>query len=198
MVAGGADLGGGGADHDVTAVAALPDLDLGLLEDLGSLDILQQGTVALLVVLLDGGDQTELACQLIEALLFGGLGEAGIHVGPLVVLALGGGEQVLGGIADAAQLLEPQLGVLLLVVGGLQEQGRDLLVALLLCLGSKVGILVAGLGLTSESGHQVLLGLGACVLVAHNKLLHHMEIQGVLPRNHHTHFSQKSQRLRIS
>ena len=49
MIAGGAQLGSLGADHDVTAVAALPDLDLGLLKDLSSLDVLQQSAVTLLV-----------------------------------------------------------------------------------------------------------------------------------------------------
>lgn len=51
---GGANLGGSGAYHDVTAVAALPHLDLTLFEDLRSLHIVQQGAVALLVALLNG------------------------------------------------------------------------------------------------------------------------------------------------
>ena len=62
--AGGAQLGCLGADDQVTAVTALPDLDLALGEDLLGLDIVQQCAVALLVVLLDGGNQTELGGQL--------------------------------------------------------------------------------------------------------------------------------------
>ena len=59
MVAGRADLRRFLTDHNVTAVAALPHLDLALGEDLRHLHIVQQGTVALLVVLFNGGDQAE-------------------------------------------------------------------------------------------------------------------------------------------
>ena len=59
MVAGGADLRGLLAHDDVTAVAALPYLDLTLGKDLRHLHIVQQGTVALLMVLFNGGDQAE-------------------------------------------------------------------------------------------------------------------------------------------
>ena len=74
------------------------------------------------------------------------------------MLALGGGHQVLGGGADAAQLLEPQLGVLLLVVGGLLEERGDLLKPVLADLARVVGVLVPGLALTAESFQQVDLG----------------------------------------
>ena len=168
MIAGGADLGSGGANHDVATVAAFPNLDLALLEDLSSLHILQQGAVALLVVLLNGSHQTELSSQFVEALCFGSLGKAVVHIRPLVVLALSGMEQILGGVADAAQLLEPHLGMLLLVVSGLQEQRGDLLVTFLLGLGSKVGILISGHGFAGKGSLQVLLGLGTCVLVSHD------------------------------
>ena len=63
MVAGGADLGSLCADDDMPAVAALPDLDLALRENFSRLDIVQQGAIALLVVLLDCGDQAELAAR---------------------------------------------------------------------------------------------------------------------------------------
>ena len=56
MVAGRADLRRFLTDHNVTAVAALPHLDLALGEDLRHLHIVQQGTVALLVMLFNGGD----------------------------------------------------------------------------------------------------------------------------------------------
>ena len=69
------------------------------------------------------------------------------------------------------QLLKPHLGVFLLIVRGLQEQGRNLLVAVLLGFGCKVGVLVSGLGLPCESSFQVLFGLSACVFVCHNVFL---------------------------
>ena len=69
MLAGGAQLGCLGANNDMAAVTALPDLDLALLKDLSSFNVIQQSAVTLLVVLLDSGDQTELAGQFIEAIL---------------------------------------------------------------------------------------------------------------------------------
>ena len=127
MVAGGANLRGLLAYDDVTAVAALPHLDLALGEDLRHLHIVQQGTVALLVVLFNGGDQAETLRQLMETFLIGSFGKAVVHIRPLVVLALSGGEKVFGGVANAVQLFEPQLGVFLLIISGFEEQCRDLL-----------------------------------------------------------------------
>ena len=124
---------------------------------------MQQGAVALLVVLLDGGHQTEAVGQLGKAFGLGGLGEVLVHVRPFVVLALGGGLQILGGVADALQLLEPELGVLLFVLRCFEEQGRDLLVALLPGLGGEESVFVAGLGFAGEGRQQILLGLSTCV-----------------------------------
>ena len=147
MVAYRADFGSLGAHNDMSAVAALPHLHLALGEDLLRLHIVQQCAVTLLVVLFDGGHATELGGQLMETLRLGGFGEAFVHVGPLVVFTVSGGCEVLGGAADAVQLLEPQLGMLLLVFGGLQEKGGNLLKTLLLGLGGEVGVLVPAYGL---------------------------------------------------
>ena len=163
MVTGRANLRGLLADHDMPAVAALPYLDLALGKDLRHLHIVQQGTVALLVVLFNGGYQAETLGQLMEALLVGGFGEAVVHIRPLVVLALSGGEKVFGGVTNAIQFFEPQLGVFLLIISGFEEQRRDLLVAFLLGLGCKIGVLVARLGLTGKGSHQVFFGLSPCV-----------------------------------
>ena len=51
--------------------------------------------------------------------------------------------------------------MLLLVVGRLLEDGRNLLVAILASLGGEIGVLVACLALTCESLLQVLLSLGS-------------------------------------
>src|SRR5699024_3614043 len=92
---------------------------------LGLLNVLEQGQIALLMELLDGGDALKLLSELLKALLVGGLGKARVHVRPLVVLALGGELQVFGRGADlaAVQGLVPKLGVLLLVGGSLSEHG---------------------------------------------------------------------------
>ena len=113
---------------------------------------------------LDLSDHAEAGCQLREALCLGCFGKACIHVRPLVVLALCGRCEVLGRATDAGQLLEPQLGVLLLVVRRFEEQRRDLLVALLLCNGGKVGVLVARLRLARKGGLQVLFSLRSGIL----------------------------------
>ena len=76
----------------------------------------------------------------------------------LLVLARGGHLQAgqrVGDLAVLHQEFEPNFGVLFLIVGGLGEDGADLLVAFLLGLGCKVGVLVAGLALTCESLPQV-------------------------------------------
>ena len=131
MVAGGANLWSFLTDHNVTAVAALPYLDLTLGKDLCHLHIVQQGTVALLMVLLNGGYQAETLGQLMKAFLIGSFGKAIVHIRPLVVLTLSGGEKVFCGVANAVQFFEPQLGVFLLIISGFEEQCRDLLVAFL-------------------------------------------------------------------
>lgn len=62
-----------------------------------------------------------------ETFLIGCFGKAVVHIRPLVVLALSGGEKVFCGVANAVQLFEPQLGVFLLIISGFEEQCRDLL-----------------------------------------------------------------------
>ena len=124
---------------------------------------MQQDTVALLVVLFNGGDQAETLGQLMETFLIGCFGKAVVHIRPLVVLVFSGGEKIFGSVANAVQLFEPQLGVFLLIISGFEEQRRDLLVAFLLGLGCKIGVLVACLGLTGKGSHQVFFGLSSCV-----------------------------------
>ena len=60
---------------------------------------------------------------------------------------------------------EPQLGVFLLVLSGLQEEGGNLLVAVLLGHGGVIGVFVAGHRLTGKGGLKVLLSVGAGVFV---------------------------------
>ena len=76
--------------------------------------------------------------------------------------------QVVRRAAQLAQLLEPELGVLLLVLGGLEEERADLLKALFLGGGSKIGVFIARLGFARKGLPEVLFGLGARVLVCHN------------------------------
>ena len=126
---------------------------------------MQQRAVALLMVLFDRADKTEFLRKLAEALFLGGFGEALVHIRPLVVFALGGVQKILRRIADAVELLEPELRMLLFVVRGFQEESGDLLIALLLCFAGEKRILVAGFRFPGECGAEVLLGLCPGILV---------------------------------
>ena len=117
--------------------------------------------------LFNGADRTELRGEFGEAFLFGGLGEAFVHVRPFEVFAFGGGLEVGGRVADAFKVLEPDLGVLTFVHGRFHEELGDLLIAFLAGNAGKVVVLVAGLGFAGKSGPEVLFGLGSSKLVRH-------------------------------
>ena len=163
-----ADFRGLRAYDDVSAVAAFPDLDFALFEDFCCFDVLEECTVAFFMRFFDGGDHAELLGEGGEAFGFGGLGEAFVHVRPFVVFTVCGSLQVLCGVADAFEFLEPHLGVFLFVVGGFQEQCGDLFKAVFFGAACEVGVLVACLGFAGECGLQVLFGLSASVFVCHN------------------------------
>ena len=95
MIADWADLRSLLADHDVTAVRALPDHVPVTREDNIVLNVFQKLPVTLLMSLLYRADLLEQECDLVESLLPGGLGEPRVHVSPLVVLAGGGIGKVL-------------------------------------------------------------------------------------------------------
>ena len=114
------------------------------------------------MLLLNFGNALEQIGDVVKALFPGGLGETGVHVGPLVVLAGGGVLQVVHRVANAPmEELKPHFGVLFLVVGCLLKDGGNLHIAVLLGLGSVVGVLVPRLGFPGKSGHQIGLGLRA-------------------------------------
>ena len=161
MVAGGAHLRSGRAYDDMAAVGALPDGVAVLREHLLVKDVLEKSAVALLVVLLDGAHQFELLRDLVESLLAGLLRHPGVHVGPLEVLSVGRVVEVGDGAGHGAavEVLEPYLGVLLLVGGGLLEEGGYLYESVLLGLGSVVSVFVAGHGLACERLLEVAFGL---------------------------------------
>ena len=98
--------------------------------------------------------------QFVKALLLGRFGKTCVHIGPLVIFALGGVQQVGSGIGDgvAVQGLEPQLGMFLLIGSRLLKDLGNLHIAVLAGLGSVESVLVAGLALAGKSSHQVLFG----------------------------------------
>ncbi len=162
MSAYGANIGSLYAQYHVAAVTAFPKGYAALLENFLGFNIVEKLAIALLVGLLNSCNAAELSCQLQEAFLFGIGCHAVIHVGPLIVFALGCVEEVLCGVAQLTQSLEPKLCVLFLVFSGLQEDLCDLLEAGLLCDGCEIGIFIAGHGFACECFPKILLGLAAC------------------------------------
>ena len=104
----GADVGRGGANDDMTAVAALPDLNAGFFEDFLRLDVFQKRAVTFFVVLFDSGDATELFSEFGKAFLFSLARHTGIHVSPLEIFTFGGVHEIFSGIAEFAERLEPK------------------------------------------------------------------------------------------
>ena len=161
VAADGAHFGGLVADHKVTANAAFPHVLTGLFEDLVHFDVLQELEVTFFVGAFDVADRTETRGEFGEAFGFRFFGERLVHIGPFVVFAFGGGLEVLGRVADAAQGLEPEAGVFLFVAGGLQEDFRELFVPFALRDFGEVRVLVASLRFAREGGLQVRFGLRA-------------------------------------
>ena len=124
--------------YDMTTVAAFPNLDFALLEHFLCLNIAEQSAITLLMTLLDCSYETELCSKLLEAFFFSCLCEAIIHVSPLIVLAIGSSSKVLSSCANTLKFLEPELSVLLLIVGSVLEDGSDLLKTILLCTRSEI------------------------------------------------------------
>ena len=156
-----AHFGGLLAHHDVAAVAALPDHVSILGEHQAALHVGKQFAVAFLMLLFDGPNALEQLGDVFKALFPGFLGKAGVHIRPFIVFALRRRQQVFRRGADAAQELEPDFGVFLFVVRRFQKQAGNLLIAVLLGLGGKIGILVPGLALPRERVAQVLFGFAA-------------------------------------
>ena len=113
--------------------------------------------------LFNGSHPAEPLCQIVEAFVVRILGKPVIHVAPLVILALGSGQEIGGGPVDMAQLLKPDTGVLLLIAGGFQEDLRQLIVAFAAGDLGEISILVAGLALAGKGLGQILGCLGACI-----------------------------------
>ena len=146
MAAGRTDLGGFLANDDVATVGALP-YDVAFLgEDQTFLDVGQELAITRFVLTLNGTDQGKFLGYLVEAFLTCLAGHAVVHVRPLEVLAIGGVFQIVDGVTNRTtiQLLVPQLGVLLLIGSCLLEDAGNLHITVLLCTGSKIGVLVPG------------------------------------------------------
>ena len=59
-----------GANNDVAAVTAFPNLNFALLENLSGFDVLQKGAITLFMMLLDFANHAVFGRQSLEALFF--------------------------------------------------------------------------------------------------------------------------------
>ena len=116
------------------------------------------------MTLFNRGDKAELRGELDEPFFFRRLRESFVHVGPLVILTLGGGEKVRVRLADSVELLEPHLRVLAFVLRRLEEERRNLLVSFLLRDRREIRKLVARARFARERRFKVLLRLRSSVL----------------------------------
>ena len=123
------------------------------------------------VALLGAGERLEPVGDLVEALVAGGLGEAGVHLGVLVGLTGDGRLQVVLGVADRlarcgvtdfGEVLEVAVGVAGLAFGDRAEQHRRVGVALDVGLLGEPQVAAVGLALAGERFGEVLVGLGTC------------------------------------
>ena len=89
------------SDYDMTTVAAFPYLHFALCKYLCHLDVFEKGTITPFVMLLDGAYHAEFCSQLRESLCFRRFCKAIIHVGPLIILTVGGCIKVCRRISDA-------------------------------------------------------------------------------------------------
>jgi len=160
-----------------------PDLAVAL-EEVAVREAAQQLQVAAFVLGLHRRDHLERRGDLRESLLLGDLAEFAVQHVPLLVLALGGSQQVLGRRADgsggvagrdlhvaALEELEETLGVLLLLLRGLGENACDLFVTLLLGLAGEEYVAAAGLALAGKCLQQILFGMRTFDALFHNVVL---------------------------
>ena len=180
----GALLGGLGAVELMAAVHADPAAGHIGNEQLVLAEQPVEGIEAARVAFFDLGNQLQLAGDLREALVPGRSGKGRVELRVLLRLVLRGGLQqgqgIGGGIHREAPLYEnvvrsapaqevrEDLGVLLLLVGGVAEDGGDHGQPIPLRLARGKGVAVSGQTLPGQGPHQVLLGVGVLQVHAYS------------------------------
>ncbi len=135
MLADGANFRSVGANYDMTAVAAGPDLVAVARENEAVFNISQKSLVSFFVMLFNLANHAEFGSDLSEALLLGGLGHFGIHVGPFIMLAGGSIRKIGGSVGNiaAVEIFKPEFCMLFLVGSCLFENGSYLLISVFAC-----------------------------------------------------------------
>ena len=119
--------------------------------------VIQKGAVTGLMRFFNLGHCPEFRRQVREAVGLCVRGKTGVHVGPLIMLAFSGPEQILRCGAQISQLAEPQSSVGHFVVGRILKESGDLFKALCTGLLGEKSVLISHLALPGEGVQQVLL-----------------------------------------
>ena len=145
MGADGADFRRFRADNNVSAVTAFPDFDTAFFEYFGCFHIPEKSPVAFLMVLFNCSDPAEFGSEFRKSFSLCGPRKALVHIRPFIVFAVSGFSEILGSAADSVEFLQPQLGMLLLIVSCFEKQRGNLLEAVFFGPGSEIGVFVSGL-----------------------------------------------------
>ena len=105
-----------GADHDMSAVAAFPNTIAVLGEYKAALDVRDQLAISCFMLFLDRRYHLKEICDVIKTFFSRGLGEIGIHLLPLILLAVCCDLKVVLGFMNALKDLVPDLRVLFLIM----------------------------------------------------------------------------------
>ncbi len=152
--------------NDVTAIATFPYTDSALAKHLMSLDIVQKCTITLLVVPFYLAYPTKLPGKRHEALFFRLLGKTVVHIRPLIILTLGGMQQINRCvIAYTAKSLTPQARMLALVFSSLAKYRGNLLKPVARSHIGEICIFVSGHALSGKRLLQILFRARTRILV---------------------------------
>ena len=114
----------------MTAVAAFPNFDFALFENLCGLNVFQKRAVTLLVLFFDRRNKAEFFRKFGKALFFRGFRKTVVHIRPFKVFARRRCRKVLRGVAYSVKFFEPHFCVFFFVFRGFQKQRRNLLITL--------------------------------------------------------------------
>ena len=119
------------------------------------------------MLFLDSRNHLEKIGDIRKSLFSCCLGKFGIHLLPLVLLTLCSDFKIILGAVYALKDLIPDLGVFLLICCCLFKDLGNLNVSVFPCLGSKISVLIARLGLAGERFHQIVKCLGPDQVLTH-------------------------------
>ena len=174
MEAGGANLGSGSTNCNVTAVAAFPILNSALFKYFLCFYIVKKSAVSFFVSLFNCGNSTELCGKLLKAFFLGVLCHIIVHICPFVIFAFCCVKKIFSSITKLSKVLKPKLCVLFFVFGGFKEKLCNLLIACLFCNRCKLCILVSCMRFACKGFPKIFLCFCSCINVFSHKNFHNL------------------------